>query len=87
MKRIKKAIKYFNAKWYHGHIRWLIIDKEKRNVSCSKCGNIANGVAVKKTAFGNFNVPLCKSHIEKLLPNVQSVPCFTTYNGPLIDLI
>lgn len=61
-----RLIRYWRKHYYSGHIRWMLMDKKKRHVSCSECGNIANGIGVKEMWGLIFNVPFCKSHLAPL---------------------
>ena len=71
--KLIKIIPYFNKKYYHGHIRWLLTDKNGGNVCCCCCGNIANGIGKYKYFGLSFTLPLCKVHLRPL--GVEMVPC------------
>jgi len=55
-------------KYYTGRgIRWMIADETGTSVYCRECGNIANGVLQIEKFGSTFNMPYCKSHIEKII--------------------
>ncbi len=53
-----------------------MIHDGKQYVYCYDCGNIANGIVRWKRMSGRiFNIPICKAHIQKHFPAIESVPC------------
>lgn len=60
-----RLLKYHKKKYYAGHIRWLIMDKNKKHILCSDCGNIANGVAELKLFGVEFQIAMCKKHLSE----------------------
>lgn len=80
--RIEKLRSYWHRNYYSRGIRWLLMDKDEKNVSCDKCGNIANGIMVVQRRIGIFNVPLCKKHIAEIAPWIKYVPCKFIYEKP-----
>jgi hypothetical protein len=62
-----KKLPYLGKKYYHGYIRWLLMDKKGNSISCDACGNIANGLIQSKVLGFIINIPICKSHISKYL--------------------
>ena len=76
-----KDLKYFRKQYYSGMIRWLVIDKNKNNISCRECGNIANGI-IKTKSFGFvLNMPYCKSHLGDIYFNIHK-KARSIKNGP-----
>jgi uncharacterized Fe-S cluster-containing radical SAM superfamily protein len=68
---------YLNRPFYGGRfIRWMISDKQGKNVYCAFCGNYANGVGYKKVGHFTFDLPICKRHIQQLNPSVQQAPFY-----------
>lgn len=68
LKLFFKLAKYFEKKYYCGRgIRWMITDDTGKTVSCTCCGNIANGSLRIKVFGSTFNLPFCKSHIAIIL--------------------
>jgi hypothetical protein len=58
--------KYIGKKYYSGTgIKWMIQNKKRENVSCDRCGNIANGIKLEKLLFMTVSIPLCKVHIAE----------------------
>ena len=63
-----QLVKYFEKKYQSGRgIRWMIADETGESVYCKDCGNMANGGLQIKKFGSTFNMPYCKSHIEKIL--------------------
>ena len=74
-------LKYWNKKYFSGHIRWLLTNKKGKSVSCIKCGNIANGiVAVPALLFGTNNYPLCGKHLAEHFGKEIQCPCYLDSN-------
>lgn len=59
-----QLLPYLNAQYFTGRIRWLIVDKNKKEISCVFCGNFANAVGQVDAFKTRFNLPVCKVHVE-----------------------
>lgn len=84
-KLFHQLLVYMNAKFYAGHIRWLLMRKVPyptkcceqsgyRNQPCVYCGSIANGLATMIIGHHKFVLPICKAHVVKLNDRVESAP-------------
>lgn len=74
MKKIIKLIKYWKRKFYCGHIRWILLNKDRTSAYCYKCGNYANGAVRVNLKIGFLVIPVCKSHINEIDPEVCQAP-------------
>lgn len=83
--------KYYNKRYYSGHIRWLLTDKNGTSVYCNDCGNIANGVIKTKRYGLTFKIPYCKEHFAKIFykhypsDRVCYFPCIIEINDKYRD--
>ena len=49
----------------------MITDDTHKTVSCTCCGNIANGVLRIQVFGSTFSLPFCKNHIGEILGDDQ----------------
>lgn len=79
--RFQLLLPYLDAKFYTGKfIRWMISDRQGKNVYCAFCGNYANGVGHIKKGHFNFNLPICKKHVQQLSKEVANAPFYVEIN-------
>ena len=93
--RVNTLLSYVNKEWESRGIRWMIGD-DSGNVSCDKCGNIANAVLQFDFGICKVNIPVCKKHVIELENKIPfdkdddvAMPCVLQYipEVTLLDLL
>lgn len=64
---------YLNKKLYFDRAYCCRKDG-KLNIACAFCGNIANAVGVVTIGKSEFNLPVCKPHVERYLKSHPNNP-------------
>ena len=70
----KRWREYYRGVYYHGHLRFLLLNWKKESCYCDRCGNFANGIFKVKVWYGELKIPYCSKHFIELCPDVKAFP-------------